>query len=142
MRSLSPSRTFTCTRTVSPDFIGGRSVNCDFSTSSIAPMSQLLQQFFLFIIENSVAQQIRASFERSNQRRPLPPPPNLGVVARQQYIRHAEAADLRRPRELRKVEQPAAERLLRDRLLVADHAANEPGDRVEDHHRRQLAARQ
>ena len=25
MRSLSPSRTFTCTRTVSPDFIRGRS---------------------------------------------------------------------------------------------------------------------
>ena len=33
MRSLSPSRTFTCTRTVSPDFIAGRSVICDFSTS-------------------------------------------------------------------------------------------------------------
>src|SRR4029453_13578257 len=39
MRSLSPSRTFTCTRTVSPDFMSGRSVNCDFSTASIAFMT-------------------------------------------------------------------------------------------------------
>src|SRR5688572_4929950 len=36
MRSLSPSRTLTWTRTVSPDFIAGRSASCDFSTSSIA----------------------------------------------------------------------------------------------------------
>src|SRR5262245_51215163 len=36
MRSLSPSRTRTCTRTVSPDRIAGRSASCVFSTSSIA----------------------------------------------------------------------------------------------------------
>jgi hypothetical protein len=36
MRSLSPSRTFTCTLTVSPDFIAGRSVIWAFSTMSIA----------------------------------------------------------------------------------------------------------
>src|SRR3954468_7649 len=42
MRSLSPSRTFTCTRTVSPDFMSGRSVICDFSTSSIALIACLL----------------------------------------------------------------------------------------------------
>src|SRR5688572_20120365 len=39
MRSLSPSRTFTCTRTVSPDFIAGRPASCDCSTSSMAPIS-------------------------------------------------------------------------------------------------------
>src|SRR6185295_1135011 len=38
IRSLSPSRTFTCTLTVSPAFIAGRSASCDFSTSSIAPI--------------------------------------------------------------------------------------------------------
>src|SRR5712671_6107609 len=42
MRSLSPSRTFTCTRTVSPDLIAGRSANCDCSTTSMAPIVLLL----------------------------------------------------------------------------------------------------
>src|SRR5258706_7710782 len=42
MCSLSPSRTLTCTRPGSPDFIRGRSANCDFSTSSIALISRLL----------------------------------------------------------------------------------------------------
>ena len=41
-----------------------------------------------------------------------------------------------------KVQQPARERVARHRRLVADHARHEPRDRVDDHQRRQLAARQ
>src|SRR5262245_49440308 len=41
IRSLSPSRTLTCTRTVSPDFIRGRSVSFDCSTSSSALITAL-----------------------------------------------------------------------------------------------------
>ena len=48
--------------------------------------------------------------------------------------------ELRRPRVLRKVEQPARERVARDRLLVSHDARHQPGDRVHDHQRRQLAA--
>src|SRR5262245_19369914 len=113
MRSLSPSRTFTCTLTVSPAFIAGRSASCDFSTNSIAPMSKLLQDLSFFIVQTCIGQQIRPPLERACQGGALPPAPNLRVIARQQNLRHAQVGNLRRPRELRKVEQPAAERILR-----------------------------
>src|SRR5215470_19303871 len=86
MRSLSPSRTRTWTLTVSPAFIAGRSASCDFSTSSIAPMSQLLQYLQLFFVQSRLGQQIRPPFERAGQRLALPPPPNLRVVPRQQHV--------------------------------------------------------
>src|SRR6058998_2862429 len=119
MRSLSPSRTFTCTRTVSPAFIAGRSASCDFSTRSIAPMSQLPQYLQLFFVQMRVSQEIRPPLQRSCERLALPPPPNRRVIPRQQHLRDAEIGDLRRSRELREIEQSTAERVLGDRLLVA-----------------------
>src|SRR5437762_13134843 len=92
VRSLSPSRTFTCTRTVSPAFIAGRSVNWGFSTSSIALMSQLLQNGFLFVVQARSGQQVGAPIERPRQRLALAPPPNLAVVARQQHLGHLQHA--------------------------------------------------
>src|SRR5262245_62965498 len=129
MRSLSPSRTFTCTRTVSPALIAGRSASCDFSTSSIAPISRsfkLSQQLQFFFVQDRNIQEIRPSIEGAAQRLPLPPPANLRMVPGQQHLRDLEHAltlgqgrraanvdrDLRRPRVLRKVEQAAAERIL------------------------------
>src|SRR5262245_13120879 len=114
MRSLSPSRTLTCTRTVSPAFIAGRSASCDFSTRSIAPMSQLLQYLLLFFVQAGLGQQVGPPRQRSRQRLAFPPPPDLRVVARQQHVGDAQVGDLSRPRELRKIEQPAAERILGD----------------------------
>src|SRR5438067_1444468 len=137
MRSLSPSRTFTCTRTVSPAFMAGRSASCDFSTTSIALMSQLLENLSLFFVQIGAGQQIRAAFERARERLALPPSSDVGVIARQQDVRHAHPIDLRRPRELREIEQPAAERIAGHRLFVPDHARHEPRDRVHDHQRRQ-----
>src|SRR5687767_6111732 len=71
MRSLSPSRTFTCTFTVSPACIFGRSVICVFSTTSVAPMGgsllhfhQLSQDFLLFHIQFGLGQQIRPPEQR------------------------------------------------------------------------------
>src|SRR5216110_792670 len=89
MRSLSPSRTFTCTRTVSPAFIAGRSASCAFSTSSIAPMSRsfkLPQQLLLFFVQTRAVQQIRPAVQRTAQRLALPPAANLRVVSRQQHV--------------------------------------------------------
>src|ERR1700704_327980 len=89
IRSLSPSRTFTCTRTVSPDLIAGRSVSCDFSTSSIAPMAcsfKLAQDFLLFFVQSRARQEVGAPVERPAQRFPLPPATDFGVVARQQHV--------------------------------------------------------
>src|SRR2546423_2011055 len=95
MRSLSPSRTLTCTRTVSPAFIAGRSANCDFSTSSIAPISRsfkLSQQLQFFFVQDGVVQQIRAALERPAQRLALAPAADLRVVARQQYLGNPQDA--------------------------------------------------
>src|SRR5437867_2276107 len=116
MRSLSPSRTFTCTLTVSPDRMAGRSASCDFSTSSIALMFQLLQQLLLFFVQRRRGQQIRPPFQCPAERLALAPPPNLRVVPRQQHVGHLEHTlgyrrraayrHLRRPRVVRKIEQP------------------------------------
>src|SRR4051812_4996699 len=98
MRSLSPSRTFTCTRTVSPDFIAGRSVACDFSISSIAPIvssiaelqlrrvAELAKYLLLFFVQNGARQQVRPLGQRTAERLALSPPPDRRVVPRQQHV--------------------------------------------------------
>src|SRR3954468_5728693 len=99
MRSLSPSRTLTCTLTVSPDFIAGRSANCDFSTNSIALMTRsfkLSQQLLFFFVQNRGVQQIRPPGPRANQRFALSPPTNLGVIARDQHVGHPQHPVARR----------------------------------------------
>src|SRR3954449_8579414 len=88
MRSLSPSRTLTCTLTVSPDFIAGRSANCDFSTNSIALMTRsfdLSQQLHFFVVQTRPGQQIRPPRQRPAQRLALAPLLDLGMVARHQH---------------------------------------------------------
>src|ERR1035437_8830963 len=116
MRSLSPSRTFTCTRTVSPDFIAGRSATCDFSTSSIAPIFgsfKLAQNLLLFFVQLGARQQIRPPLQRPAHRFALPPPPNVAVIPRHQHVgnlqhrrpRAAADGNFRRPRILRKIER-------------------------------------
>src|SRR3954471_787657 len=98
MRSLSPSRTFTCTLTVSPAFIAGRSVSCVFSTISSALILRLLQfhQYApLFVVERRFLEQIRPATECPRQRFPLPPPADFRVISRQQHVGHAIRADFR-----------------------------------------------
>src|SRR5262245_38346488 len=117
MRSLSPSRTFTCTRTVSPDFIAGRSASCDCSTTSMAPIVMLLpvgephtaasvtfpvalvpgsfsheftQNFLFLVVQRRVVQKLRPPGQRTRQRLPFPPATDFGMVARQQNIRHLQ----------------------------------------------------
>src|SRR5215813_14812508 len=95
MRSLSPSRTFTCTRTVSPAFIAGRSASCDFSTSSIAPITRsfkLSQQLQFFFVQNRIVQQIRPSIQRPAQRLALAPAADLRVVPGQQHVGNLQRA--------------------------------------------------
>src|SRR5260221_6555870 len=94
MRSLSPSRTFTCTRTVSPDFIAGRSVVCACSTSSIAPIVSSVLQFskygLLFFVQISRREEIGPPFERAAHRFALPPQADLAVIPRQEHVRHGQ----------------------------------------------------
>ena len=139
MRSLSPSRTFTCTRTVSPDLhrrpLGQLRFFHQLNRAHVSLLYARAAFSSRSICRSSSSK--LASSSRSGrrssvraQRFPLPPAPNLRVVARQQHVGHASALRrsghfTRRPRVLRKIEQPAAERILHHRLLVADHARHE-----------------
>src|SRR5258706_10400278 len=125
MRSLSPSRTLTCTRTVSPDFIRGRSANCDFSISSIALISRLpllrrvqkdpafiqdfLEQFAVLVVERRLLDQLRPPIQRPRQRGLPAPPPNVSVMPREQHVGHFHSRELHRPCVVRVVQQPPRE---------------------------------
>lgn len=61
---------------------------------------------------------------------------------REQYIGNAHAAILRRTRVLRIFEQPIIEALVNRTALVAEHAIEPTHDRIDDHHRSELAARE
>ena len=68
---------------------------------------------------------------------------DLGVVAREQDRRHVHAAVAGWARVLRILEQAIQrERLALGRLVVAEHAGDEPADGVGHDHRGQLSARQ
>ena len=64
------------------------------------------------------------------------------VIARQQHLGHRRAAKHLGPRVLRVLEQPPRERIARGRVLVAQHAGQQPRHRVGHHQRGQLAAGQ
>src|SRR4029078_13726440 len=95
MRSLSPSRTFTCTFTVSPDFMSGSCcVICVLSTSSIEPMGdsffavhQLLQNILLFDVQLGINQPLRPPVERQLECLPLAPFPDFAVVSGHEHVR-------------------------------------------------------
>ena len=134
MRSLSPSRTFTCTFTVSPGLIAGRCVSCPRSTFSTA---------FMTCLSFSDYPTGPGGAARALERLLPPPFLDLRVVPGQQHRRDPQPAELRGPRVLREVQQPVArERVAADRRLVPDHSRDQPRHRVHDHQRRQLAARQ
>src|SRR5262245_22371065 len=63
------------------------------------------------------------------------------VIAAQKDVGHLHAAKDARPRVLRVLQPPRlAMGLLRHAVRVAEHAGDVPPDRVDDHHRRHLAA--
>ena len=67
---------------------------------------------------------------------------DIGMVAREQYIGNAHAAILRRTRVLRIFEQPIIEALVNRTALVAEYTIEPTHDRIDDHHRSELAARE
>src|SRR3954468_1631676 len=63
-------------------------------------------------------------------------------MPREQHRRNREPAKLRGARVLREVQQPVTrKRITADRRLVSHDPGDQPRDRVDDHQRRQLAAR-
>src|SRR5262249_28317015 len=62
------------------------------------------------------------------------------VVAGEQHLGHRETAELGRTGVARRLEEAVGERFLVGRGRIAEDAGDEAGDRVDDRHRRHLAA--
>src|SRR5450759_3895120 len=164
-RLRSPSTTLTFTITVSPGANTGtvlpRRVISSCSSLSIRFMSRLLvssgllplrqplrvlfpleflKQLRFFRAQGALCQQIRPSQPGPAQRLLQAPAFDLGVVAGEQHRRHGLARILLGPGVMRTIEQSAHKRILRRRILVAQHAGQLPHHRVDQHHRRQLPA--
>jgi len=86
-------------------------------------------------------EQIRSAQPGTPQRLLQPPAFDLRVVPREQHRRHRFALVHLRPRVLRTIEQPVCERVLRSRKAVTEHPRQLPYHRIDQHHRREFAAR-
>src|SRR5260370_20218124 len=161
VRSFSPSTTLTCTRTVSPGPNPSRSfLSCPASTKRIASMTSSLSLWRPTRLLRSLAalesfhqlpvlggqvglrQQVRPRAPRPPQRLRPAPPRDARVVAGQQHRGHVGAAKRLGPRVLRRLQQPARERLPLAPALAAQHARTEPDDRVGHNEGPQLSARE
>src|SRR5579859_5133615 len=129
MRSRVPSTTLACTLTVSPARSAGTfCFCCSFSSCWMTFMSRLSSVNVVY---------------RMTLRSLLPAPlPDSRVVAREQHVGDAHAPVLGGPRELRAACQVSTERVLRERVRVSDDAGDQAPDRIDQQHRRDLAAAQ
>src|SRR5262245_41446390 len=150
-RSRSPSRTLTCTTTVSPGPRSGtlRFMERDSSSCMILfmvrfPMSVpvpipssarrldagrpaiFLEQRALVLRQAAAREQVGTLLPGPSQRLHQPPAPDRGMVASEQHRRHRPPVPDLRPRVVRPVEQPVAERILGRRLRVAQNAGQQP----------------
>src|SRR5947207_5070357 len=136
-RSFSPSMTFTETRTVSPGSNAPRSFfsspastirMASITVSSLvkigrllAALSQAVHPLLLFRGQVRRLQQVRPPLPRAPHRHEPAPARDAAVIARQQHLGRAEAAEHLGTRVLRMLEQPARERVPVGRLLLAEH---------------------
>src|SRR5215210_2383262 len=159
-RSRVPSTTRTCTLTVSPGRNSGmseRRKGC--STRSVLFMATVRDctsggfrpdrdgsgagsSWTLSAPERSALEQVGAIAARLVEGGVAPPSLDLGVVPRPQDLGHRHAAELRRTRVMRVVEQTVLERVALVGLLATDHAGNQPRHRLDEHERRKLATGQ
>src|SRR5688500_6641837 len=145
MRSLLPSTTLTCTRTVSParnsgtpSLRNGASIAVNASMGIAPCLAQLssgedcilsvpvlplasLELFALLGRQHRPGQQIRPLFGGGPQGLALPPALYRRVVARQQHRGYGEPLDHCRPGVLRVVEQAAAEAVALHRARQLHH---------------------
>src|SRR6202522_3352261 len=103
---------------------------------------EFLEETALLAAHPATLQKIRPALPRPAERLLQSPAPDRSVVAGRQHLRHAAAIDTRRPRVMRPIEQTIRERLLHGGLGAAERTGKEPHDRIDDHQRGQLPARQ
>src|ERR1017187_1402129 len=157
MRSLSPSTTLVCTRTVSPT-PKSTAILRYCSDSILSSNAWFIKRSFGVVecwsggvlgllpitpsLHHSLTllfQKIRPAFYRSQPGLLGPPPGDLRMVAREQHFRHLHAAKVCGPRVLRIFEQPLAERIYLGAFRVAQHTRQQPSHRVNHHHHRNVA---
>ena len=109
---------------------------CSFCSCSPGPSSAASS-----FVSAPAREQVGPPLPRAPQRLREAPASNLCVMPRQQHVGHRHSFVHLRPRVVRAVEQAVHERILARRLLVVQRAGQQPRDRVDQHQRRQLAAR-
>src|SRR5439155_11563744 len=145
-RSFSPSMTRTCTRMVSPGAKPWRSfLRCPASTSRIASMTVALQivgglppfeslyETPLVVRQPGLREEVRAALPRQPQRLPAAPSRDPRMIAGQQHRGYPCTQELLGPRVLRRLEQPARERLPRRGVLAPERTRQEPRDGIGHH---------
>ena len=71
-----------------------------------------------------------------------PPPPDAGMVPREEHVGDGQPPELPRPRVVGVVEEAVLEAVEPDAFRFSDDARDEPGDRFEQRQRRDLPAGQ
>src|SRR5437763_5160336 len=132
-RSLSPSRTRTMTRTVSPGSNAGRLV---LRPSRSTALSRSIRSPSILISAPQIGPPLAC--QPLGLRRP--PGRDLLVVTAQQYRRDIHSAIARRPRVARRGEQPVVMRVARRRFVIAQRAGEQPHYGVEHAQRGRLAS--
>ncbi len=103
---------------------------------------EFFQQHPLFVAHAAALEQFRPPQPGAAQRLLQSPAPDRRMIARHQHRGHRPPVDRRRPRVMRPIHQPVAERLLLRRFRAAQRPRQQPRNRIDHHQRRQFAARQ
>src|SRR5579859_4127121 len=127
MRSRVPSTTLACTFTVSPARSAGTFAFCCSFSSCWMTFISMSPRGFISVPLSALRVALRRLL--------LAPLADSRVVARQQDIWNSHAAKLGGPRELRAARQLPPERVVLERVRIADHAGHQPRHRVDQHHR-------
>src|SRR6266705_3136575 len=103
---------------------------------------ELLEQLAFGLAHPAPLEQLGPAKPGAAERLLQPPALDLRVVPREQHRRRRFPLVHFRPRVLRGLQQPAHERVLLGREPVPERAGQLPYHRVDQHHRRELAARE
>src|ERR1700687_1806730 len=139
IRSRVPSTTFACTLTVSP----GINVGTFLRWASASSKSMTLDTAYkdnTRLRRGLVVEQIGTAPSCPFDGLRAAPALDLGVMAGEQHVRNLVALEDRGPGVMRILQQLLGKRLVFGRFLRTEDTADEPADRIDQHHRRQLAA--
>src|SRR6202140_27952 len=139
IRSRVPSTTFACTLTESPGISVGRFLR-SASASSRSITLDTAYKDNTQLRRGLTIEQIGTATARPLGGLSAAPALDLGVMAGEQHVRNLVTLEDCGPRVMRILQQLLGKRLVFGRFLRTEDTADEPADRIDQHHRRQLAA--